>query len=333
MRCYNPAAMSTRIDARPARVMPPDMLIKEKLNSLPAVYGSQARIESDGSLVIPQWRESDGISRIHPHPVKDVEAGIRMADKVLEKQKGIEKKQMQTVLYQTSNLLGKLETGVIFRLHEPQRLALQEVVTEDLASVGLDRKLVRLQVKDLITYWTVKAAGRKDSLGRDNKLISTKAAEAAEKRAKARVSLINEKTIPKYLKIKAGLMLERASSRGVISLANQEINRRFLGNLFMRDPDAKIDKTFGYTLGVTRHLAWLLTLPRVKPYLGPARELSALLMQTADLFASGRREEALIVNYPGDILRANKQLIKVLEDSRQIYTPGQPGLDDQINYF
>jgi len=61
--------------------------------------------------------------------------------------------------------------------------------------------------------------------------------------------------------------------------------------------------------------------------------LSALLMQTADLFASGRREEALIVNYPGDILRANKQLIKVLEDSRQIYTPGQPGLDDQINYF
>lgn len=325
--------MSVRVDARPARMMPPDIAIKEKLSSLPTVYGSQARIESDGSLVIPQWRESNNVSRIHPQPAKDVEAGIRMADYILERQEGPEKQQMQTVLYQTSDLLGKLETGVIFRLHEPQRLALQEAVTEDLASVGLDRGLVRLQVKDLITYWTIKAASRKDSLGRDNKLISTKAAEAAERRAKARVNFINEQTIPKYIKIRGGLMLERTASRGVIHLVTQEIDRRFLGNLFLKDANAKIDKTFGYTLGVTRHLAWLLTLPRVKPYLAPARELSALLTQTADLFGSQRREEALVANYPGDILRASKKLKAVLETSRQIYQPGQSEPNDQTNYF
>ena len=322
-----------RVDARPAKMMSPDVEVREKLASLPTLYGSQARVEVDGSILIPQWREKNGASILKPHPVKDVEAGIRMCDYVLEKQEGREKQQMQLVLYQTSDLLGKLESGVIFKWKEPQRLTFQEVVAEDLAAVGLKRGLVRLKIKDLISYWVPKAASRKDSLGRDNKLISTKAAQAAERRAKARVKVIKEDTVPKYLKIKAGLMMERAASRTVIHLVTEEIRNRFLNNLYISDADAKIDKTFGYTLGVTRHLAWLLTLPRVKPYKVSARELSALLTQTADLFASGKRQEAFNANYPGDILRANKQLIKVLEDSRQIYQPGQSEPSDQINYF
>ncbi len=84
---------------------------------------------------------------------------------------------------------------------------------------------------------------------------------------------------------------------------------------------------------MARHLAWLLTLPRAKPYKAPARELSSLLTQVADLFSHGRREEMIETDYPGDIDRANKQLMAVLEASRQIYPPGQQEPDDQINYF
>ena len=311
------------------------------------LYGSDVRVDSEGNIFYPTWRQVkrekikpedyDLLSRkrIRPeiylnlplttkrpyelriHQVKkdggSVEAGIRSIEHVVETETKKETPQAKMVRERINQLFDLFSnfsslTEEDFKIIQGETYAL-------LARVDFNPETVILEEKQKIAHWLIKGSGGKDSLTRQNWLITTMALQAAYHRAIERELSINQ-TLSKFIRMREALVLAREFSRGILIDVVQWLEpQRLPAHYLFRYPD-RPPQNAGITIGILNTLSWQLTQPPVKPYRPAGLATKKLLNQTTDLLRQNRRPE---INQEGLFQQAYDILQKTLEKHQDIY--------------
>ena len=229
-----------------------------------SLYGSQARVDGDGWLFIPSWRENK--QRIN-QVVKDgghVDAGIRLARHILAKVEGREKQQAELVLERGRQLVDIFSAHRLSAIPENVRQAFQTETDWLLSEAELKPETVLLKEKQQMIYWLSKASLGEDSLGRPNSLITMNALFAARGRAWQRQGQLEYSTVPKYAHILESLILAKSFDTEVLARVKEELGR-LSGIVYIRKPGWR-DNGIGPTISMVGSLTWLLGQTKVRPY-------------------------------------------------------------------
>jgi len=259
------------------------------------LYGTAARVDENGNIFIQRWREerrgtitSDDYASLSKRQRPDgalmhkglrskavssreiaiftgVEDALRSVDYILEGQKR-EQQQAGVVRQRTRFLIDFFQEHELVKIPEERRRGLQEETIAMLSEVGLDPEAVRLEVKTLMVLWTIKGSGGKDSLGRDNELISLQDLYAAERRARGRETAVRGNITLKYSQIGGAFALARTTARETMFEVGDEVDRRLLPNVYLDNPDTPIWKDIDHTIKRIGSLSELLEDVLVMPY-------------------------------------------------------------------
>lgn len=275
--------------------------LKERFdkNCMP-LYRSSVRVDGWGAILIPMWsviknenfKADDYIFLSSSRAVKTgmivelrineikkdeggVETAIRMVQHILEGVKGREGRQAEMVLIRSNELIGLFEKDGLSSIELSEREALQQETREMLAVVELDPERVMLEEKERAARWLEKASLGKDSIGRDNFLITMGALFAARRRAWERKEGLEGFVVPKYAGMLEVLIFARAFDREVLIQVKEDL--RVLAGVKYIQKSGYTDRGVGYTMGKVGSMAWLLTQTKVKPYKPMALATSRLL--------------------------------------------------------
>ena len=204
------------------------------------LYGSDIRVDFEGNIFYPTWRQvkrekinpgdydllshkgiRPGIYLNFPlatkrpyelcvHQIKkdggSVEAGIRSMEHVIEAEINKEAPQAKIVRERIDQLFDLFSN--FSSLTEEDFEIIQGETYALLVRVGLNPETVILEEKQKIAHWLIKGSSGKDSLTRQNWLISTMALQAAYHRTIKRELGINQ-TLSKFIKMREALILAR----------------------------------------------------------------------------------------------------------------------------
>lgn len=292
----------------------------ERFMKATPLYGSKARVGYDGTIFYQRWRQvrkpvspeefislpkrqfSDEFLMREGLKTKDVRAAeifefesvkdaIGSVNHVLEGVRGREKEQINVMLSRIRYLRDYFQEHELSAIPEKERAALEEQTVSVFSEVGLDPESVELEVKLLMLLWTVKASRGKDSWNRINEMITYQWLDAAERRGIEWEVSLETHTAPKYAQIQIALTLGEAFDRKVLVEAGGEVERRFLPNVYIEDPERRIAGDYGSTIGKAGTLSWLLEQTKLKPYRPVALEAKGYLDEIKQLLDEGRRGE------------------------------------------
>jgi len=316
------------------------------------LYGSQAHVERDGSILIPRWRLIDR-ERVNPEEfgllsesrysdeayfrsglitkeplvleiaeVKDdeggVEAALRMTEYVVRGQKNVEQQQVQVVLERTRYLEMLFSQHEISGIPEEARTALQQETITLLSEAGLDPNQVRLETKRMMALWLIKASKGEDSLQRINEMITWQGLQAVERRAMRREIAVSGNIVAKYSEIGAALAVARSMDRMILVDVGEEIERHLLRNIYLTKPSAPIWRDYAYTIQKIEGLSWLLGETKVKPYRLVALETKDKLEVAKQLLDERRRDELFAGGLIGGIAESAEKFRETLNQHAEI---------------
>jgi len=251
------------------------------------LYGSVARVDEWGTILIPSWRRirnkdfnPDGFEFLSPSRAlrtglikelkiseikKDggsVGAAIRMTQHILESVKGGEREQAEMILQRSNELIDLFQDGLA--IPEEQRRALQEETKQMLMAVALNPERVMLEELERAAKWLEKASLGKDETGRDNWLITMGALFASRRRGWARKEELEGFVVPKYAGMLEALIFAMIFDRDIMIQTKEDL-RVLSGIKYIKYP-GETDSQIGYTQGKVGSMAWLLTQAKVKPF-------------------------------------------------------------------
>lgn len=276
------------------------------------LYGTAARVEEDGTILIQRWREetrgtissgsySSLSKRQQPDSVlmrkglktrsvssrevvefDSVEAAIRSIGYILEGQKR-EQRQTEVILQRTRYLIDFFQEHELSRVPIEQRRALQDETIAMLSEVGLDPESIKLEVKMLMILWTVKGSLGQDTRNRDNEMINEQALRAAQRRARKREQAVRGNITLKYTPIGGAFALARTTARETMFEVGDEVDRRLLPNVYLDNPDTPIWRDISHTINRIGALSEMLEDVLVMPYRPIALMGKGYLEQTEQL--------------------------------------------------
>jgi hypothetical protein len=290
---------------------------RNRYDQAESLFGSDVHVELDGTVLYPRWMKvesgtvspedfeslsekgqpdsvlmREGLVSKHVRELQimevkkdggSVEAAIRAMDKILVRRRKREQEQVDVILQRTRFLIDYFSEHELTSISEEDRESLQQETIAMLESVGLEPDRVRLDVKKMMVLWLIKASKGEDTLSRVNKLITEKALFAAQKRAKEREMVVGGDITTKYSQMKGALVFARASDRKALIEVGDEIDNRFLRNVYLLDPKKRAAGDIEYTRDMAGYLAWLLEQTKVKPYRPIAVKLAGNLRQVEEL--------------------------------------------------
>jgi len=318
-------------------------------NHCRSLYGSDIRVDPKGNIFYPTWRQVkrekvkpenyDLLSHqrirseiylnfplttkrpyeLHIHQVKkdggSVEAGIRSIEHVVKAQTKKETPQTKMVRERINQLFDLFSN--FSSLTEKDFKIIQSETYALLAQVNFNPETVILEEKQKIAHWLTKGSSGKDSLGRQNQLITTIALQAAYRRALERETGIKQ-TLSKFIRMREALILAREFSREIFTDVNHWLEpQRMPVHYLFRYPQ-KPPKNVGITIGILNTLCWQLTLPPVKPYRPAGIAAKEPLKQATDLLKQNQREE---INQKNLFGQAYIILQETLKKHQNIYPP------------
>jgi len=260
------------------------------------LYGSNVRVDSGGNIFYPTWHQvkrekinpeaysllsrtrmgeeaylSLALTTKHPyelhiHQVRknsgSVEAGIRSVEHVIKTETGKETPQIKAVKKRIGQLFDLFSDSD--SLSEQDFKILQGETYAQLAQVIPNPETVVLEEKQKIVYWLIKGSGGKDSLSRQNWLITTMALQAAYRRALEREITISQ-ILSKFIRMREALILAREFSREIFTDVDHWLEpQRMPAHYLFRYPQ-KPPKNVSIAVGILNTLCWRLTQPPVKP--------------------------------------------------------------------
>lgn len=313
-----------------------------------SLYGSDIRVDKDGNILYQTWPEIkrekvvpdkvDLLSKKRQRPdvylrqrlvtkkphesrinviTEDeggVEAGIRSMEHILTGERGKETQQVRTIKQRVVDLLDFFRGKDLFqKIPDEEYKRLEAETIRRLNKVKLDPDTVFSEEKEKMTRWLMKASGGKDSLGRENPLITNMALLAAQRRAIEREKGIGH-IIPKFLRNREALIFEREFSRGIIEEVKEQLEpQRMPGHYLFKHPD-KPPQQAGLIKGMLDHMSWQLEQPHVKPYKPAGLRAGEVLGEIRELVEQNRRREAK------DLFgQAREILEEVLDRHKEIY--------------
>lgn len=317
------------------------------------LYGSDAFVDSEGTIFIPQWypvrkterglgdyshigpqdyqllsgkRESEEsyLSRtlktktLHELRISEVKGNNGAVETAIRMSDHILASTLERELPQMEAAGGRIsELLDLFSDYSSvtiEQLEQAVVATrEQLAAVGFNPETVISHEKVRIGQWLPKASTGRDSLGRPNSLITMMALEAAHRRVFWRTYGLGA-TTAKYVRIREALLFEREFSRGVFEQVQEWITPMRFHVLF-QFPE-RPPQNVGTVTGLLNTMRYKLAQPHVKPYRPAGREVEALLGNVVNLLGQNRRQE--IVDQ--DLFnQAHDMLGNVLAEYHDIY--------------
>ncbi|PIS15148.1 hypothetical protein COT63_01565 [Candidatus Shapirobacteria bacterium CG09_land_8_20_14_0_10_38_17] len=328
-------------------IRPEKRPILEYFNRCRPLYGSDIRVDIEGNIFYPTWRQVrreeinpenyDLLSRkrIRPeiylnlslstknpyelriHQVKkdggSVEAGIRSIEHVIETETKKETPQAKMV-QERINQLFSLFSNFSSLTKEDFKIIQGETYTQ-LARVGFNPETVMLEEKQKISHWLIKGSGGKDSLSRLNSLITTMALQAAYHRAIERELSIDQ-ILTKFIRMHEALTLAREFSREILTDAHQWLEPQRLPAYYLFRYPQKPPQNVGVTVGILNTLSWQLTQPPVKPYRPTGLAAREPLIQAVGFLKQNQREE---INQKGLFQQASTVLRETLEKYQSVH--------------
>src|SRR3989344_2769391 len=219
---------------------PEQVKLRETYDRLPLLFGSLAKVDKDGFILIPQWptlprgeANPDQFTVLQKHPWSDeaalktgwkskttvaaltikritqddghIETAGGFCDHVLENIRGKEKDQVSVVANKANFFLNQFSEKRIKDIGATQLAVWQEETIQSLFDVGLNPKTATLEVKRLMALWLIKASGGKDLTDRINELIANHALVASKDRAEERQLTLDSQMTDKYVQMKVAL--------------------------------------------------------------------------------------------------------------------------------
>ncbi|MCH7951569.1 hypothetical protein IH980_02425 [Patescibacteria group bacterium] len=285
------------------------------------LFGSAARVDDDGTILFKRWREvgrgtarsgeftslsrrrqPDRVQMRRGLKTKDVrsreivqvesvESAIRQAGYILEGQEKVEQRQVDAVLERTRYLIHFFQERELSSISDEERLSLQQETMAKLSEVGLDPESVKLEVKLLMILWLAKASLGKDSLERDNKLITMQNLYAAKRHAMRREMEVGGNITLKYSQMSGALAFARASDRKGLFEVGDEVDNRLLRNVYIEGRERRVAGDYQYLIDKVDNLSWILGETLVKPYRPVALLGKGYLDRIKYLLEEGREDE------------------------------------------
>jgi len=318
-----------------------------------SLYGSDAAVDHEGTIFIPQWypvkkterglgdyshigsedyellsqkheSEETYLSRglrtksLHEYRISEVKGHNGAVETAVRMADHIIASVVQRELPQTETIGRRIsELLDLFSNYSSVTIAqLEQAVIETrqrLESVGFNPETVINDEKVRIGQWLPKASTGRDSLGRPNALISMMALEAANRRVLWRTYGIGA-TTAKYVRIREALRFEREFCREIFGEAQQRTAQMQLHMLFQH-PERPAQNV-GIVSGMLGHMRWQLTQPHVKPYRPAGLAVGEVLGNIVDLLNQDRRQEIV---EQGLFDQAHAMLGNILVESVNIY--------------
>lgn len=300
----------------------------EHLSRLWRIPGTDVRVDLEGNIYYPVWRERTRIIKpelYHPcselprgwsfarllaserRPISEVifcqvkkdegaiEMAIRSMDHVLERytNKGKELAQVEVVERQINQALSVLATRTTVSKEEFEEgfESLYKTTLELLEKCGLSRAVSALK-KDIARLLGEGSTGR-DKTGRLNALVMLKKLEAAGRRVDYRRNEAGF-IVDKFAAMKAGLVSQREKERNIFEQADHDLSLGFASHEAFKYPlskeATKLQK--GILMGKVGTLIGRLEKVKVKGYKPVAIEVIGKLEQARGMVKEGNFQQA-----------------------------------------